>query len=99
MSGPPHPPANPVSKFAAALVAAAIVAAVFYFSFHQISYRWNWHAVLNYRSTLFSGWLMTVAISIASLLLSTLIGVLFALARRSETLPLRYFAHIYVELV
>lgn len=88
-----------LSKFAAALVAAALVAAVFYFSFHQITYRWNWHSVLNYRSLLLSGWLMTLAISIASLILSTITGVIFALVRRSEILPLRYFGHIYVELV
>src|SRR5689334_25090693 len=42
---------------------------------------------------------MTLFISIASLLLSTVIGIVFALARRSEILPLRYFGHIYVELV
>jgi polar amino acid transport system permease protein len=88
-----------LSKFAAALVAAAMFAAVFYFSFHQITYRWNWQAVLNYRSTLLSGWLMTLLISVASLVLSTIIGVVFALARRSEILPLRYFGHIYVEIV
>ena len=90
---------GPLSKIAAAMVAAAMVAAVFYFSFHQITYRWNWQAVLNYRSILVSGWLITVAISFSSLFLSTLIGVIFALARRSEILPLRYFGHIYVELV
>src|SRR6516225_7230143 len=101
MSGPLHPAAtpSPLSKFAAGLVAAAMVAAVFYFSFHQITYRWNWQAVFNYRSTLLSGWLMTLFISIASLVLSTIVGVVFALARRSEILPLRYFSHIYVELV
>src|SRR6266699_1383676 len=88
-----------LSKFAAALVAAAMVAAIFYFSFHQITYRWNWQAVLNYRSTLLSGWLTTLFISFASLILSTIIGIAFALARRSEILPLRYFTHIYVELV
>jgi polar amino acid transport system permease protein len=101
MIGSPHPAATPsaLSKFAAALVAAAMVAAVFYFSFHQITYRWNWQGVLNYRSLLLSGWFMTLFISIASLILSTIIGVLFALARRSEILPLRYFGHIYVELV
>jgi len=101
MTESPHPAATPsaLSKFAAALVAAAMVAAVFYFSFHQITYRWNWQAVLNYRSLLLSGWFMTLFISIASLVLSTIIGVLFALVRRSEILPLRYFGHIYVELV
>jgi polar amino acid transport system permease protein len=90
---------SPLAKLSAALVAAAMVAAVFYFSFHQITYRWNWQAVLNYRSLLLSGWLITLAISIASLILSTFTGVIFALARRSEILPLRYFGNIYVELV
>ena len=101
MTESPHPAAtpSPFSKFAAALIAAAMVAAVFYFSFHQITYRWNWQGVLNYRSTLLSGWFMTLFISIASLILSTIIGIVFALIRRSETLPLRYFGHIYVELV
>lgn len=88
-----------LSRLGAALVAGAVVAAVFYFSFHQITYRWNWDAVLKYRSSLLSGWLMTLFISIASLILSTIIGIVFALARRSEILPLRYFGHIYVELV
>src|ERR1041385_2367907 len=101
MSGLSKRDASPgrLSKFGAAFVAAAMVAAVFYFSFHQITYRWNWQAVLSYRSTLVSGWLMTLAISLASLFLSTFIGVIFALARRSELLPLRYFGHIYIELV
>ena len=101
MTEPPSPAAtsNPLAKLAAALVAAAMVAAVFYFSFHQITYRWNWQAVLNYRSLLLSGWLMTLSISIASLILSTFTGVILALARRSQILPLRYFGHIYVELV
>jgi polar amino acid transport system permease protein len=101
MTESPHPTTtpSPLSKLGAALVAGAMVAAVFYFSFHQITYRWNWDAVLKYRSNLVSGWLMTLFISIASLILSTMIGVVFALARRSEILPLRYFGHIYVELV
>ena len=101
MSGLSNRVASPgrLSKLGAALVAGAMVAAVFYFSFHQITYSWNWDAVFKYRSTLLSGWLMTLFISFASLILSTIIGIAFALARRSEILPLRYFGHIYVELV
>ncbi len=101
MIKPPHSTAqpSPLARITAAVAAATLVAAVFYFSFHQITYRWNWHAVLNYRSILLSGWLTTLAISVASLFLSTLIGIVFALARRSEILPLRYFGNIYVELV
>jgi len=80
-------------------VAVSLAALVFYFSFHQLNYHWNWAAVYRYRWNLLSGWLVTILISVLSLLLSTLIGVVFALARRSRVLPLRYFGHVYVELV
>lgn len=91
--------AKPLSNLASALVACLLVALVFYFSFHQVSYQWNWAAVYKYRQTLISGWLVTILISVAALALSTLIGVLFALIRRSRFLPLRYFGQLYVELV
>jgi polar amino acid transport system permease protein len=81
------------------LPAFLLVALVFYFSFHQLAYRWNWPSVYKYRSNLLSGWLVTIGISLVSLLLSTLIGLLFALVRRSRLLPLRNFGHLYVELV
>jgi polar amino acid transport system permease protein len=87
------------TRLASAGIALALLAAVFYFSFHQLAYQWNWQAVGNYRHSLWKGWLMTLRISEASLVLSTLIGVTFALARRSRILPLRYFGQIYVELV
>lgn len=76
-----------------------LVALVFYFSFHQLAYQWNWAAVYQYRRNLLSGWLVTIGISLVSLLLSTLIGLVFALVRRSRLLPLRNFGHLYVELV
>ncbi len=87
------------SKIMSTVIALALIAAVFYFSFHQVTYRWNWGAVYRYRWNLVSGWFVTIVISLVALVLSTVIGVAFALARRSAVLPLRYFGHIYVELV
>jgi polar amino acid transport system permease protein len=87
------------SKLAGALLAALLVALVFYFSFHRVTYQWNWSAVYKYRWNLLSGWFMTILISLAALGLSTLIGVSFALVRRSRLLPLRYFGQLYVELI
>ena len=81
------------------LPAFGLLALVFYFSFHKLAYRWNWSAVYRYRQNLLSGWLVTIGLSLVSLLLSTLIGLVFALARRSSLLPLRNFGHLYVELV
>lgn len=84
------------ASFAAAL---AVFAALFTFAFHQLAYHWNWEGVWLYRRKFLLGWVNTVAISLAALFLSTLVGALFALARRSRFLPLRHFARIYVEVI
>ena len=97
MPGLPHPSWQ--RQLAGWALALAAVGLVFFFSFHQIAYRWNWEAIYRYRESLFKGWRVTVLISLASLVLSTLIGVIFALIRRSPLLPLRYFGQIYVEVI
>lgn len=81
------------------LLAFGFLALVFYFSFHQVAYHWNWGGVYRYRGNLLTGWLVTIFISLLSLVLSSIIGVVFALVRRSHFLPLRYFGQLYVELV
>src|SRR5256885_3003470 len=96
---PPNENASWPMKLAAGIITAAFVAAIFYFAFNQLAYRWNWHSVYEYRSYLFKGWSITIRISIVSLVLSTAIGIIFALLRRSSLLPVRYFGHIYVEAI
>ncbi len=59
----------------------------------------NWEKVWGYRETFWNGWLTTVQISAAALVLSSLLGGATALARRSSFLPLRYTAIAYVETV
>lgn len=61
--------------------------------------RKGWESVWLYRAVFWNGWLLTIGISLLSLLLSTLIGVLVALARRSVILPLRAAAILYVEVI
>ena len=78
---------------------ALFTAALFSFAFSQLHYGWNWDAIWQYREKFLHGWLVTVALSAAALLVSLLIGVLTALARRGAFLPLRYAAVLYVEVV
>lgn len=96
-------PAEERSRWWAHAVSAALalllIALVFSFAFHQLAYQWNFDAVYRYRARFVQGWLVTVGISLASLVLSTLIGLVFALARRSRLLPLRYLGTLYVELI
>ena len=61
--------------------------------------RGGWGAVWAYRDVFWKGWLLTILISFLALLLSTLLGFLLALARRSRVLPLRAAALLYVELL
>jgi polar amino acid transport system permease protein len=78
---------------------ALLTTALFSFAFSQLHYGWNWEAIWQYRQKFVQGWLMTLALSAASLLLSLIIGLLAALARRSAFLPVRYSAVLYVEIV
>lgn len=57
----------------------------------------KWETIWNYRDAYLQGWLVTVVIASASLVLSVVFGLVAALARRSTFLPLRYSAAFYIE--
>ena len=80
-------------------LAFLLVVLVFYFSFHQLNYHWNWASVYEYRLKFVQGWIATVLISLAALALSTCLGLVFALTQRSRWLALRYLSKIYIEVV
>jgi polar amino acid transport system permease protein len=80
-------------------IAFLSIALIFYFSFHQVNYHWDWNAIYKYRQKFIQGWFTTILISVASLGLSVCIGLFFALGQRSHLLPLRYFSKLYVEVV
>ena len=61
--------------------------------------RGSWESVWKYRDVFWKGWVLTIVISLLSLCLSTLIGIVAALARRSRILPLRSAALLYIDVV
>ena len=61
--------------------------------------RKGWESVWVCHKVFWNGWLLTIWISLLSLLLSTGLGILVALARRSHILPLRSASILYVELI
>jgi polar amino acid transport system permease protein len=81
------------------LLAALLFSGLFTFAFARVSYHWDWAALWTYRAKFVRGWWVTLQLSAASLVLSTLIGVAAALARRSAVLVLRGAATVYVELI
>ena len=80
----------------ATLVASGVLVGIFTGLAH---YRWNWEPVWGYREKFVRGWLLTLALASASLVLSTLIGLATALAQRARFLPVRALAKVYVEVV
>ncbi len=85
-----------IINFAAALL---LIALFVYVPFTQLTTGWNWAAVYQYREKFYQGFVLTIILSVASLVLSTLFGLLSALAGRSRFLPLRYANRIYIDLV
>lgn len=59
----------------------------------------NWEVIWKYRNAFWQGWLLTVALSSLSLVLSTLIGVVAAISRRSSIIVIRYLSIGYIESV
>ena len=90
------PTAVRVANFALALV---LIAGAVCVPFTLLTTSWNWAAVYPYREKFYQGFALTIVLSLASLLLSTVFGLLSALIGRSRFLPLRYANRIYVDLV
>jgi polar amino acid transport system permease protein len=93
----PRSPAHPMAKVLSGLLLLFAFSALCWLAFSQ-SLK-NWDQVWGYRVTFLNGWAATIGISAAALVLSTIVGSLAALARRSSFLPLRYTAAAYVETV
>lgn len=93
--GQDNQPAHIVSWFLVAL----ILAAVFWFGFSRLGYQFAWGTIYNYRMNFLKGFGMTLLISLFSLVLSVILGIIFGLGQNSRFLPYRYLSLFYVELV
>lgn len=81
------------------LLVVLVVVLFFGFAAWQLQHRWQWERMFEYRNKFAFGFAVTVMISVFSLFLSLLIGIISALGRRSEILFLRYLSAFYVEAI
>lgn len=86
-----------INAIVSVILGAALLAALCFSVMQALS--WDWSGVWDYRQVFWNGWLHTVWISVAALVLSIVLGLLTALARRSQYPALRWFAAGYVEIV
>jgi polar amino acid transport system permease protein len=83
-------------NFALAILLAGLV---IYLPFTSLVTSWDWAGVYRYRTKFYQGFLLTIGISLAALVLSTFIGLGSALAGRSSLLLLRYLNKVYIDLI
>ena len=95
----PNSPQRPLAHALNIAAAILFVAFVVWFSVGRLTSADGWRAVGGYWRLFANGWLVTLGIAAASLVASTLLGLLLALARRTGFLPIRAFATVYVELI
>lgn len=99
---PPEDKGKPVPWLVRLLnagLAMGLIAAICFFSFSQLRYAWNWGGVADYRELFLRGWFNTLWIAAIALVLSTLIGLIVALARRSGIFVLQVLSRVYVEII
>lgn len=73
-----------------------ILTSILIYSFIKINYSVNFKDLFNYSPKLIQGIFITIIISIFSLILSLVFGIILTLFRNSKFLPFVYFSKIYV---
>jgi len=68
-----------MSRSFAHIIVAVIVTILLVAACFQVPGDWNWSGVWEYRQKFISGWLMTLGLSLAALVLSVAIGLIVAL--------------------
>lgn len=81
------------------LLLAFLLVGVFWFSLSRLGIVLDFSFLPTYRQRLFDGFIMTIAISAASLVLSLILGVASAVMQQSSILFLRYSAKLYVTVI
>lgn len=78
------------------VLASAIAVAFFWGSLAQIAYRPDFSFLADFNIRIVDGFVLTVGVSAASLVLSLAIGILAAAGENAQTLVLRYLSRGYV---
>ena len=78
------------------VLAAALAVAFFWGSLSQIAYRPDFSFLADFNIRIVDGFVLTVGVSAASLVLSLAIGILAAAGENARTLVLRYLSRSYV---
>lgn len=95
----PHGTPGPWKAALNYLLVCCVVVAVVWASLAATGIALNFDFIAQYRERLWDGFLTTVGISAASLVLSLVIGIPVALGQGARLLPVRYLCDLYVKII
>ncbi len=81
------------------LLLAVLAILIFWFILSRVGITFDFSLITKYNTRLLDGFLMTIYLSIASLFLSLILGIISAVMQSSKILILKYFAKGYVLLI
>ena len=90
---------NPLKAVFNILLLSVVIVVVFWFSLSRIGITFNFSFLPELSVRLWDGFLMTVALSICSFVISLLLGIGSAALQQSKILILRYLAKLYVSAI
>ncbi|MCL2826002.1 MAG: amino acid ABC transporter permease [Eggerthellaceae bacterium] len=96
---PKDKPVPPLKGVANYLLVCVLVIAFFWLSLSVISVSFNFGFVGFYGKRIVDGLILTVEISLASLVLSLVLGILVAAGQSVSVLPVRYLCDVYVKVI
>ena len=67
--------------------------------FTTISYDFYWDGIYEYKQKFIDGFIVTIYISFFALILSLILGVIFAYGQNSKIILLRFFSRFYIEII
>ena len=90
---------NPVKGLFNLLLVCSVIIGAFWLSLNAIGLTLDFSSIGQFKIRIWNGFLMTVGISICSLVLSLIIGILSAVGQGAKILFIRYLCNIYVKFI
>ncbi len=92
---------SPKRFFVTWLIVLLLVSAVSYAFLAGFAYKFSWSTLWEYRhrNRLIQGWWVTLQVSAASLILSTILGLLIMFGQRARFLLIRCLSRFYIEII
>ena len=90
---------NPLKAAFNILILSICLILIFWFALSRIGVTFNFSFLYGLRGRLWDGFVMTVCLSGASLLLSLVLGIVSAVLQSSKILALRYLSRLYVTVI